>query len=149
MCVGRAWGGGLWSFQQPIRWVGAGWDVFHINVLGLHTPREMRAEQRKPRCAGNFLKPGRCPTQWLHVSLGNCQWPHSTSPPPPPPPLLIHSLREATINGSRRGRFQLQKICKDFLRQATWPLWAAEASSDPRRRHMRKCCQMPDAIIPV
>lgn len=149
VCVGRDWGGGFWSFQQPIRWVGAGWDVFHINVLGPHTPREMHAEQRKPRCAGNFLKPGRCPTQWLHVSMSPLETTNGLIPCPPPPPDADPWPQRSNRQWEWRGGFQLQKICKDFLRPATWPLWAAVASSDPRRRHMRKCYQMPDVIIPV
>lgn len=116
VCVGRAWGGGFWSFQQPIRWVGASWDVFHINVLGPHTPREMHAEQRKPRCAGNFLKPGRCPTQWLHVSMSPLETTSGLIPCPslPAPTMLIHSLREATVNGSGEEGSSSRKSTKIF-----------------------------------
>lgn len=33
VCVGQAWRGGLWLFQQLIRCVGASWDIFYINVV--------------------------------------------------------------------------------------------------------------------
>lgn len=49
-CAWAVWGGDLWLSQQFIGCLGAGWDVFDINVVGPATPTE-RCRVKKQGCA--------------------------------------------------------------------------------------------------
>lgn len=145
-----AWAGLGEEATGPPSSPSGGWELagvcFTLMYWGLTLP-----EQRKPRCAGQ------CHPQGTSSSLEGAQPSGYMSPLEttsgliPRPPLTTTPARHADPQPQRSNsqRESERKVpapaCKDFLR----PLWAAVASSDPRRRHMRKCCQMPDAIIPA
>lgn len=60
-CAWAVWGGDLWLSQQLIGCVGAGWDVFDINVVGPATPTE-RCRVKKQGCA-QWPYPRKYPTR--------------------------------------------------------------------------------------